>query len=216
MSQPKPVYLFAGGDFRNSNSMVPSLARVLKESGADQPRVAYLGVASGDNVLFFRAVESLLKAAGAAEVSLLRLAKNKADVSAARQALETADAVFITGGEVEDGMRWLSMHGLVGFLQDLRSRGKLFLGVSAGSIMMGTHWVRWEDPDNDATAELFDCLGFAPTVFDTHAEDEDWKELKMALQLQGPGSRGYGIPKGGVVSVDSVDSWNHWKNADLL
>jgi hypothetical protein len=55
---------------------------------------------------------------------------------------------------------------------------------------------------------LFDCLGFIQTTFDTHAEDEDWKELKAALRLQGPGSKGYGIPKGGLVIVDGEGNFS--------
>jgi hypothetical protein len=101
-------------------------------------------------------------------------------------------------------MRWLEQHDLVDFFAVLRNGGKVFFGVSAGSIMMGTDWVHWSNPEDDATAMLFRCLGFIPTIFDTHAEDEDWKELKKALQLKGPGSRGYALPKGGMVIVDSL------------
>lgn len=203
MNQMKPLFLLAGGRPRDTKSMVLSLSLALKECGREKPMVAYIGTANGDSEIFFIAMKSLLKDAGAGEVRLLRLAKNKADISAARKVLETADVIFLSGGEVEDGMHWLRLHGLIDFLKELRSQGKLFLGMSAGSIMMGAHWVRWEDPDDDKTAELFDCLGFVQTTFDTHAEDEDWKELKMALKLQGPGSQGYGIPRGGLLSVDS-------------
>lgn len=203
MKESKPVFLLAGGDFRNPGSMVPSLERVLQECGQPKPRVAYLGVASRDNMIFYQLVKSLLKKAGAAEVFLIRLAKPKVKLSAAKQALEAADAIFISGGEVDDGMRWLEQHGLTGFLKELYSRGKLFFGVSAGSIMMGAYWVRWKNLLDDTTAELFNCLGFVPTTFDTHAEDEDWKELKLALQLQGPGAHGYAIRTGAMVSADS-------------
>jgi hypothetical protein len=70
--------------------------------------------------------------------------------------------------------------------------------------MMGKHWVHWDDENNDDTARLFDCLGFIPAVFDTHAEDEDCKELKTALRLLGPGARGYGIPRDGMISADGL------------
>ncbi len=204
MNGPKPLYLLAGGSPRDPTTTVSFMARALQECVRREPRVAYLGVASGDNAAFFGSTKSLLQAAGAGEVSLLRLAGTTVDLAAVKRALETADAVYLSGGEVDDGMRWLERHhGLVGFLGEMRSQGKLFLGMSAGSIMMGTHWVRWADPDDDATAELFGCLGLAPTTFDTHAEDEDWKELKAALKLRGPGTRGYGIPSGGLAIVDS-------------
>lgn len=203
INQIKPVFMLAGGHFRNPAGMVPAMARALRECSREKPRVAYLGVANGDNAIFCKTMGLLLRQAGAGEVFLIPLAKTRADLPAARRALEEADAIFISGGEVDDGMRWLEQHDLVGFLQELRGQGKLFMGLSAGSIMMGTHWVRWENPQDDQTATLFACLGFAPAIFDTHAENEDWKELKMALQLRGTGQRGYGIPSGGLVCVDS-------------
>jgi peptidase E len=204
MSAAKPAFLLAGGRPRDPSNTIRALSRALGESGKAKPRVAYLGVASGDNLLFFNAVKALLKKAGAGDVVMPRLAKAGADLAEAKKILEAADVVFITGGEVEDGMVWLNRHGLADFVRELYSRGKLFLGMSAGSIMMGAHWVRWEDEDNDDTASLFDCLGIIPATFDTHAEDEDWKELKAALKLMGPGARGYGIPRDGMISADSM------------
>jgi peptidase E len=203
MNQGKPVFLLAGGHPRDAKSMTDCLALALQQCGKPRPRVAYLGVANRDNVVFYTAMKAMIKGAGAKDVVLLRLAQAGADMDAAKKALEAADAIFISGGEVEDGMRWLTQHGLDGFLKELYGRGKLFIGISAGSIMMGAHWVRWENPDDDATAGLFDCLGLVPAVFDTHAEDEDWVELKTALKLMGPGARGYGIPSGGMISADS-------------
>ncbi|MGE5580669.1 MAG: Type 1 glutamine amidotransferase-like domain-containing protein [Bacillota bacterium] len=203
MSRLKSLFLLAGGRPRDPKTMVSLTARALKECDSPAPRVAYIGTANGDSVPFYLSMKALLREAGAGEVTMVHLAGTGVDLAAAKKALEAADAVYLSGGEVEDGMRWLEHHGLVGLLCDLRVRGKLFLGMSAGSILMGTHWVRWVDPDDDATAELFPCLGFAPTTFDTHAEDEDWKELKTALRLQGPGACGYGIPSGGMAVVDS-------------
>jgi hypothetical protein len=36
----------------------------------------------------------------------------------------------------------------------------------------------------------------APVICDTHAEGDDWVELKTALQLKEDGAIGYGIPSG--------------------
>lgn len=203
MSQIKPAFLLAGGRPRGPSAMASFLGRALRECDKTKPHVAYIGTANGDSMPFFLAMKALLQEAGAGPVDLLRLAKPKADVEAAKKALLAADAVFLSGGEVEDGIDWLARHGLVDFLRELRQKGTLFLGISAGSIMMGTCWVRWSNPDDDSTATLFDCLSLVPALFDTHAEDEDWKELKTALRLLGPGARGYGIPSNGFISADS-------------
>jgi hypothetical protein len=68
--------------------------------------------------------------------------------------------------------------------------------------MLAQGWVRWADPANDASAERFDCLNLAPIFCDTHAEAEDWEELKALLRLgRHPKAIGYGIPSGGALRV---------------
>jgi peptidase E len=203
MSMEKPAYLLAGGRPSDPAAVHRSLARVLQACAKPKPKVAYLGVANQDNPAGYDAMRQLLLEAGAGEVTLLPLAREDADVGAAKGFLASADAVFLSGGEVEDGMRWLVRHGLDAFLRDLYNQGTQFFGVSAGSILMGTHWVHWDIPEDNDTASLFSCLGLIPTIFDTHAEDEDWIELKTALRLRGPGTPGYGIPRGGMIRADS-------------
>lgn len=203
MSDIKLAYLLAGGRSSDPGSMSIPLSIALKECGKEKPKVAYIGTASGDNLIFFGMIKALLLKAGAGEVHMVKLAKAKINLEEAKSALENADVIFISGGEVEDGIRWLNQHGLMEFIKELRERGKVFIGVSAGSIMMGSRWVHWADPKDDSTASLFDCLGFTDTTFDTHAEDEGWRELILALKLQGKDARGYGIPIGGVITVDS-------------
>lgn len=63
--------------------------------------------------------------------------------------------------------------------------------------MLAQHWIDWTDPDDDSTATPFRCLGLAPIVCDTHAEADDWQELRMLLHLLPEGVVGYGIPAEG-------------------
>ena len=67
--------------------------------------------------------------------------------------------------------------------------------------MLAKEWVRWENPEDDATADLLPCLGIAPVICDTHAEGDNWEELKAALRLAGEGSMGYGIASGSILEV---------------
>jgi peptidase E len=203
MSKPKPVYLLAGGNWRQPGSMLPLLQQVVAEAGKPQPRVAYLGTANGDSSAFYWGMSALLKKTGAL-VERVKLAQAKANVALAKKQLQAADVIFVSGGDVDEGMRWLQQHGLVGFLQELQKSGTLFFGISAGSIMLGTQWVRWRDPKDDATAELFDCLGIAPILCDTHAEGDGWEELKMAVSLRTSKHPGYGIPTGGALRVSAA------------
>jgi peptidase E len=214
MSDVKPIYLLAGGRPK-SPGMTSCLSQALSAAGHEKPRVAYVGTASKDNLLFFAAIKALLKEAGSGDVTLVRLSRPKSDVDLAKRTLEAADAIFISGGEVEDGIKGLVQHAMDSFIKELYSKGKVLIGVSAGSIMLGSHWVRWEKEDDDSTASLFECLGLVPTVFDTHAEDEDWKELKLTLKLLGPGARGFGIPRDGMASADVQGNLNNHEKALL-
>jgi cyanophycinase-like exopeptidase len=125
----------------------------------------------------------------------------RADLEEARAILSSSDLVFVSGGDVEAGMRILEERKMVRFLQHLHDKGKPFFGLSAGSIMLARCWVRWSDPENEASAETFPCLEFASVLCDTHAEAEEWEELKVLLKLSRPATVGYGIPSGGALCV---------------
>ena len=197
----KPVWLLAGGPGSRRRGADPLLARALSLAGRDSPSVAYVGAPSGDSRAFFIMIAALLKKAGAGEVTLVRLAGRKPDVGRARDVLERADVVFVTGGDVEEGMRTLEATGTVGLFGELAGAGKPFIGVSAGSIMLARSWVRWRDPRDEASAELFPCLGIADVWCDTHGEAEGWEELAALARIAPEGSVGHGIPTGAGLVV---------------
>ncbi|MEA5026982.1 MAG: Type 1 glutamine amidotransferase-like domain-containing protein [Erysipelotrichaceae bacterium] len=199
--QPK-LFLMAGGETSFKALMNEQLRLIYDASGKPEPTVAYIGTASQDNKAFYFFIKKTLMKAGAGDVLFVRLASEKADLAQAQAQLTSADIIFLSGGEVEDGMRWLNYHRLTAFLHELLTQGKVFFGLSAGSIMLGKCWVKWTDPQDDQTAELFDCLNFIPEIFDTHAENEDWIELKTALRLSGNQAAGYGIGSGAMLTVD--------------
>ena len=129
------------------------------------------------------------------------IAHPKADMTRAKELLLKSDAIFMSGGDAEEGMRILTEKNMDGFITELVKAGKPILGMSAGTIMMAQEWVRWQDPNDDTTAGLYTCLGLAPVICDTHAEDDDWVELKAALQLKPDGAVGYGIPSGAYLKA---------------
>jgi cyanophycinase-like exopeptidase len=179
----------------------PLLRSALQGAGVPRPTVAYVGAASGDNKAFFLIISRMLKAAGAAAVTLAPLCGRRADPAAARDIISSSDVVFISGGDVEEGMSVLSRAKLLPFLRKLHRGGKVFLGVSAGSIMLARSWVRWRDPKDDASAEIFSCMDFAPVLCDTHGEGDGWAELKALLALAPVGTTGYGIVSGSDLVV---------------
>lgn len=194
----KPVFLLAGG--RNASSAA-IIKAVFQEIAAPRPNIAYVGAANNDDERFFKRVADEITRAGNCAVMHALLAAPGADIAKAKEVLQQADAIFVSGGDVEAGMQVLESHRLVPYFQHLYEQGKLFFGASAGSIMLAREWVRWQDPEDDTTAELFPCLNIAPVLIDTHAEADDWEELQVAMKLSWPGSTGYGIPSGGCLKV---------------
>ncbi|MDD5190777.1 MAG: Type 1 glutamine amidotransferase-like domain-containing protein [Dehalococcoidales bacterium] len=199
MTQPKPVYLLAGRWGKNPD---PVISRVIKESGIAKPSIGYIGAAAGDNIEFFKRMESYFQMGGAGVTTLVPTVNPKADMERSKDLLEKSDIVFISGGDVEVGMQILQQRKLVKFIKELYLSGKPFFAVSAGSIMLAQEWVRWRDPDDDNSAEIFPCIGVAPVLCDTHGEADKWEELIALLQLEKSGTIGYGIVSGNAVKVN--------------
>jgi len=198
---PASIYLMAGGRDSLRTDRDPVLTRVLASCGVPHPSIAYVGAANGDSQPFFSTLSRYLRRYGAGRVTLAPLAGRRSKDEEARAILESADMVFVSGGDVEAGMEILEKRQILPFLRKLFEKGKPFFGSSAGSIMLGRQWVRWEDPDDDATASLFPCMGFAPVVCDTHGEAEGWEELRALVGLAPEGRTGYGIPTGAGLCI---------------
>jgi peptidase E len=197
----KPVYLLAGGRSGKRKVPDPLIQAVFRESGIASPTVAYVGTANGDDKGFLDYMVNIFKQTVVCSVNHALISPESADLKNTQDILKSADIVFISGGDVEMGMLSLKEKNMIGFLYKLYKGGKLFFGLSAGSIMLAKEWVRWRDPDDDSTAELFPCLGFAPIICDTHSEQGDWEELKVALKLAEDNARGYGIVSGAAIKV---------------
>jgi cyanophycinase-like exopeptidase len=198
MSLSKPVYLLAGRWGKNPD---PVIIRVIKECGVEKPSIGYIGASSGDNIEFFTRMENYLRSAGAGKTTLVPTVDSKIDINKTKKILEAADIIFVSGGDVEVGMKILRERKLLAFIKELYTSGKPFLADSAGSIMLAREWVRWRDPNDDSTAEVFPCMAIAPVICDTHGEADNWEELIALLQLEKPATVGYGIVSGTAIRV---------------
>lgn len=193
--QAKPVFLMAGhGGRRGGRDEM--LARAIEATGVRQPTAAYLGSASGDNRPFYLVMATMLRAAGSGPVSLASTVGKRVNLDKTRAILRQADLIFVSGGDVEEGMQVLAALELTGVLRELYKAGKVFCGVSAGSLMLAREWVRWSNPDDENSASLFTCLGFADLLCDAHGEADGWEELRAAVRLSPEGTIGYGIRSG--------------------
>ena len=196
-----PIYLLAGGPGAKRQSPDPILQMALRELGKTKPTVAYIGAAHGDSLMFFLFIKRLITAAGAGKVELVPLVKKKSDIEKAQSIIQSADCIFVSGGDVKEGMRVLTERSVIALIKKRYNEGALIIGVSAGSIMLAKQWIDWPDENNEASAELFPCMNIAPVLCDTHGEEDEWNELNSLVRLTDGDQIGYGIPSGGAMRI---------------
>lgn len=203
----KPTTLIAGKFGSRHFGTKPYLSDAVRLTGRDKPVALYIGAASGDDRSFGSALSKLLKGAGVRKVVWPKLSKRKnKDTSSARAALGEADLVFVGGGDVEAGVHALRDAHLVGDLHAAAKRGVVFVGMSAGAIMLGERWIRWpREGAGDDEAETFECLGVAPCSLDTHGEGDGWGETQSFAAVRarelGKKARAYGVPSGAALVI---------------
>lgn len=206
---PVPVRLIAGGRESLRRGGSEPLREAIASLGITRPTLAYVGCAAEDSAPFRLFMSGILRRAGSGKISNVALCGKRPDLSAAKGRLDAADAVFISGGDVEAGMSVLGRLGLAPYLRALAEQGKPFLGLSAGAIMLSSAWVRWRETEGEESPELFPCLGLAPVYCDVHDEDSGWSELRALLHLLPQGTEAWGIPAGGdlIVGADAGVAW---------
>ena len=203
----KPTTLIAGKFGSRHFGTKPYLADAVRLTGRDKPVALYIGAASGEDRNFGSALSALLKGAGIRKVVWPKLSKRKKkEASAARAALDDADLVFVGGGDVEAGIDALREADLVDDLRDAAKRGVVFVGMSAGAIMLGERWIRWpREGAGDDEAETYECLGLAPCSLDTHGEGDGWRETQSFAAVRarelGKQACAYGVPSGGALVI---------------
>ena len=202
-----PVTLIAGGQFRPPFGTKPWLSEALAATGREKPNVVLLGAANGDSAMFQKMMSVILTKAGAGEVVWPRTVGKKRDAKKARAAIEAADAIFVNGGDVEEGMKVLAELDLVDPIRAAAKRGAVCAGLSAGAIMLGDRWIRWPREDaGDDEAETFECLGVAAVTIDTHGEKDGWNEIQSYVTVRSREKKaevvGYGVPSNGALLVD--------------
>jgi len=103
-SKSADIFLIAGGPKSKNHNAI--LAEVLKSSKKKAPNVAYIGTASSDNKEFFLMLRQIIMAAGAGSVRLVPIVR-RFYPDKARDILLASDVVFISGGDVDLGMKYL-------------------------------------------------------------------------------------------------------------
>ena len=125
VNQPQPLYLFAGGRGKTIFSSFTEMGKVIKGLGKKKPVIAVVGTASlKDNRLIFLLMAGLIKSKCRCCVRRVAIAHPKADIAKAKGLLQISDAVFMSGGDAEEGMRLLKEKNIDSFIRNLAKEGK--------------------------------------------------------------------------------------------
>src|SRR5579863_591828 len=104
------IHLIGGGP-----GAILSTRKILKQAiktlDKKKPVLAYVGVATNDNVGFQKMLSAMFVGTGACLESV-KLARKNASVATAKRVLEECDAIFMSGGDVEHGMNVLHERGV--------------------------------------------------------------------------------------------------------
>ena len=111
MQKLKPVYLLAGRE-SNPGKQNQLIQNVFRGSGVSSPSIAYIGTANGDSGLFFQRMANLFKKAGSRQVTHALIAPSNADIKKAQHILVSSDVIFVSGGDVDEGMQILEKKNL--------------------------------------------------------------------------------------------------------
>jgi len=172
-----------------------------------RPKVAWIGAANSDSTApFGRAAEAFARRYGA-EVRHARSIGAGLDLDATRDAIASADVLYLAGGDVRQLAERLSAHRLDEAIRARHAAGAVTIGLSAGAIGLTRSWVAFpEDEEEGERPFRFPCVGALPQAIDVHDEESDWEELRALLAIWAADEPdavvdAYGILAGGALEV---------------
>lgn len=175
-----------------------ALLTELAESLPARFRACHVGVFHGDDRAFAQRTIDFLATLGA-RVAAPRLSDPRVDVAAARAAIESADLLYLDGGDTVAGVTRIRELGLIDAFQRAAKTARALFGLSGGACAAGPYTIGYGDDDAPYVAPSLD-LG-VPLPLDVHDEREEWPELRALLRLKPPHPAGIAIPSKGVLVV---------------
>lgn len=208
MARRKPgrLLLIGGGDRRDPEYKV--LKHFVERAGGKKARILVLGVASDEPDETLKEYKTLFKKFGAAEVHTDSLRERvDAETNGALEQLESASALFLTGG---DQLRITSVLAGTKLGERLRERhmqdGMLVAGTSAGAAAIGSVMILGGPRDGTvrrSDVKIGPGLGYLrDSVVDTHFNERGRESRLLTVFAQNPQILGIGIDADTALDVN--------------
>jgi len=144
-------------------------------------RACYLGCYHDDDPDWAKVTIDFFQEKLGHECSWPRLTDPDLDVAAARKQIETADVIYLDGGDTLEGVRYTRERGLLGSFKKAGKNAFLVFGLSGGACASGPYTIGYDDEDKGYVAPCYD-MGI-PLPLDVHDETHDWPEMRALLEL---------------------------------
>lgn len=172
MSTRRTILATSGGFERDArDSLIPSgLAKTaLRLSGAQRPKLCFVGTASGDDIGYIQLTYAAF-AGWSVDVSHVALFPMP-NVEDLRSHLLSQDVVWVGGGSVAGLLAVWSVHGLDEVMREAWESGVVLAGVSAGSICW--HVGGTTDSFGPELRPVTNGLGLVPYGNGVHYDSEE-------------------------------------------
>lgn len=163
--KPKQIISIGGGGFYRDSENLELEKYILRQTGVDQPRVAFVPTASGEPDHYVASFYATFLKLGC-RPSVLTFFKRTPDL---RSYLLNQDVIYVGGGNTKSLLAVWRDWGVVEVLREAWEAGIVLAGVSAGAIC----W--FEQGLTDSFSEglrPLDCLGFLPGSCCPHYDGE--------------------------------------------
>lgn len=150
---------------------------------AEKPRAIYIGASNGDIEDFFEIFCAGMENIGILDCYHVKAAFTPTD----RTQLESADLIFLAGGDVMQGWEVLKNTGMRDIILSKYAAGTSLIGLSAGAIQLG-----WE-AYSDLGKEIIPMMQLVSFNLSAHDEANEWSSLKEYVCNSDKMKRGIGI-----------------------
>ena len=192
----KPIYLLADSQLLfwkdNGKLFLQPLRDMLDEEleADEEPLAVYIGASNGDQPEFYEIFRMAMESIGITNCRMIHSDMPEEE----EDAVEDADLILLSGGDVERGWRVFEKNDLQEIIVRRYYEGALLMGTSAGAVQLGM--MGWTS-GNGSAPKVIDTFRLIPLIIDVHQEKADWQGLQKALRKSGGAASAIGIPSGG-------------------
>lgn len=202
MSVPvQPLYLFADSQLLFwSDGIKRFLQSIVQPVSVPTSTAAYVGASNDDQPEFFEIFEAAMNDVGIRRCQMIASSFEPSH----RDALESADIIVLSGGDVEAGWKTIQETGMKDVLINRYHAGAIIVGISAGAIQLGRYHVVEKQ---DCSLELIDTIGLVPFIVSTHEEKRGWEPLVSVIELLEGTASGIALSTGGGAAYHTDGSF---------